>query len=122
MMSRFRKPSACAGRPVLDRRRYPRYTVQVPIEIQVEGHDEAFLAETSDLSRNGCYVRLQNPLPIARWVHAVLTLDGIVIQVEGRIVTRHPEFGNGIMFLKMPDREEKVLATYLEAVTVETPA
>ena len=119
-MPRLRQPSTRAGRPDLDRRRYPRYPLQVPIKIQVEGYGETFLAETSDLSRNGCYVRLQNPLPIALRVQAVLWLDRLVIQIEGRIVTRHPEFGNGIMFLKMQDRDERALATYLEAVTCES--
>jgi c-di-GMP-binding flagellar brake protein YcgR len=101
------------------RRHYLRYTVQVPIELQPENCETILSTETTDLSRNGCYVRLRNPLPLALRLHAVLWLGTVPIQVEGRVVTRHPEFGNGIMFLKIQDRDEKTLTTYLEAVTAE---
>jgi hypothetical protein len=106
--------------PAFERRRYPRHTVQVPIELQLEDCATILCAETADLSRNGCYIRLRNPLPIALRVHATLWLGAAPIQIEGRIVTRHPEFGNGIMFLKIPDRDEKALACYLESVTAES--
>jgi hypothetical protein len=105
---------------IRDRRGYPRYTVQVPIELEVEGCETILSAETTDLSRNGCYVRFRSPFPVSLRVHAILWLGTVPIQIEGRIVTRHPEFGNGIMFLKIQDRDAKALATYLEAVTAES--
>lgn len=119
MMSRPDEQSAFSRDPFRDRRQYPRHTVQVPIELRVEDNETILSTRTTDLSRNGCYIRLRNPLSIALRVHARLWLDAVPIHIEGRIVTRHPEFGNGIMFLKIHDRDEKALATYLEAVTAE---
>ncbi len=121
-MSRFDAQPNCLLCPGLDRREYPRYSVQVPIKLQVEDREAILCTETTDLSRTGCYIRLRDPLPVALWVHGFLWLDTVPVQVKGRVVTRHPEFGNGIMFLKMQDRDQKALAAYLEAVTAETPA
>ncbi len=118
-MSRPNQQSAFSRNPVLERRRYPRCSVQVPIKLQVEDRNTILTAQTTDISRNGCYIRLRNPLPIALRVRATLWLDRVPIQIEGRVVTRHPDFGNGIMFLKIQDCDEHALATYLEAVTAE---
>lgn len=119
-MDRRDKQPGCRFNFGPDRRRHPRRTVQVPIELQLEGSYRILRAETTDLSRNGCYVRLRNPLPVGLWIQATLWLDTDPIQVGGRVVTRHPDYGNGIMFLKTHDRDEKALATYLEAVTAES--
>lgn len=119
-MPRPNQAPAFSCDPALDRRRYPRHSVQVPIELQIEDCATILWAETADLSRNGCYIRLRNPLPIALRVHVTLWLDAAPIQIEGRIVTRHPEFGNGIMFLKITEHDEKALACYLESVTAES--
>ncbi len=98
---------ACSSCASPERRRYPRYSVQVPIEIRVEGLSKFLCAETTDLSRNGCYLRLPNPLMVGLWVQATVWLDMVPIQVGGRVITRHPDFGNGIMFLRINDRDDK---------------
>jgi hypothetical protein len=102
-----------------ERRLYPRQTLHVPIELQFDGFDAPLCAETTDLSRNGCYLRLQNPLPVGLRVQATLWLNAVPIEISGRIVTRHPDFGNGIMFLRIRDRGDQVLAAYLAAVTAD---
>jgi len=112
-------PDAQPSFPVLterDRRVHPRYTVQVQIELHVEGSDVPMRIETTDLSRGGCYIQLMMPLPVGGRVHAKLWLDGYPIVVRGRVVTRHPEFGNGIMFLEFEGEGEHLLKRYLEAV------
>jgi hypothetical protein len=109
-------PSSYAG---LERRHFPRCTVQVPIDILPEGSDAILATTTTDLSRNGCYVRLPQPLSVGHRLQATLWLDGIRVEVGGRVVTRHPDFGNGIMFLQIPHRAEQALASYMEAVLAE---
>ena len=99
-----------------DRRVHRRYTVQVPIEIREEGSDVPLRLETTDLSRGGCYVQLMMTLVLGTYVHATLWLDQTPIRVRGRVVTRHPQFGNGIMFLEFESNGERVLAQYLEAI------
>jgi hypothetical protein len=48
-----------------DRRLHPRYTVQVQIELRLEGNDVPMRLATTDLSRAGCYIELMIPSPSA---------------------------------------------------------
>jgi hypothetical protein len=100
-----------------DRRHHPRYTVQVQIEIRPEGSDETMCLETTDLSRGGCYIQLIATLSLGARLQATLWLDGYPIVIQGRVVTRHPQFGNGIMFLEFEAEGDQLLKRYLEAVT-----
>ncbi len=120
VMNRPDKQPVFFFHPRPDRRRYPRWTLQVPIELLPEGSGTILSAETTDLSRNGCYLRLPEPLSVGHWIEAILWLAKVPIQVGGRVVTRHPDLGNGIMFLQIQGRDEQALATYLEAVTAES--
>ncbi len=72
--------------------------------------------ETSDLSRGGCYVQLMMPFPIGTYVNVKLWIDGTAIRVRGRVVTRHPQFGNGMMFLEFQGDGEQLLGSYLDAI------
>jgi hypothetical protein len=102
-----------------ERRRHPRYTVQVQIELRQEGDDVPLRLETTDLSRSGCYVQLLIPLSVGIRVQATLWLDGHPVVIRGRVVTRHPQFGNGIMFLDFEADAEQHLSRYLEAIIAE---
>jgi hypothetical protein len=102
-----------------ERRHHTRYTVHVQIELRQEGNDVPMRLETTDLSRNGCYVQLLIPLSVGIRVQATLWLDGHPVVIRGRVVTRHPQFGNGIMFLDFQADAEQQLSRYLEAIIAE---
>ena len=110
---------AASPQPQPERRRYPRYTVHVQIELCQEGSDVPMSLETTDLSRNGCYVQVLIPLSVGIRVQATLWLDGSPVVVGGRVVTRHPQFGNGIMFLEFEADAEQQLSRYLDAIATE---
>jgi PilZ domain len=99
-----------------ERRLYPRHTVQVQIEIRPEGNDVPMRLETTDLSRGGCYVQMMMTLEIGARLQATLWLDGYPIVVQCRVATRHPQFGNGIMFVNFEGEAERTLAGYLDAI------
>ena len=105
--------------PQPERRRYPRYTVHVQVELRQEGSEVPLRLETTDLSRNGCYVQLLMPLPVGLKVQATLWLDGYPVVIRGNVVTRHPQFGNGIMFLEFEADAEPQLGRYLDAIVTE---
>lgn len=88
------------------------------VELHPEGDEIPLRLETTDLSRGGCYVQLMMTLPLAAYVKATLWLDDVAVRARGRVVTRHPQFGNGIMFVEFEGDGERVLSRYLEAVTV----
>ena len=48
-----------------------------------------------------------------------LVLDEDQITIKGRVITRHPQFGNGIMFLKFDGDGEVRLRIFLNALTPE---
>jgi hypothetical protein len=99
-----------------DRRLHPRYSVQVQIELRQEGNDVPMRLATTDLSRAGCYIELMMPLSIGTQVQATLWLDGHPIVIQGRVVTCHPQFGNGIVFEKFEGEAQQLLQRYLDAV------
>lgn len=99
-----------------ERRRYPRYSVQVQIELREDGNDVPMRANTTDLSRGGCYVELMMPLPVGANITATLWVSDCSVRMRGRVVTCHPQFGNGIRFLEFKASGEKVLAQYLDAI------
>ena len=101
-----------------DRRLHPRYTVQVPIDLRQEDTADSLRMETTDLRRGGCYVHLIKTLVLGTYVQATLWLDKCPVRVRGRVVSRHPQFGNGIMFLDFQDSGEQLLNKYLDAITV----
>ena len=100
-----------------DRRLHPRYTVQVQIELRQEGNDVPMRLVTTDLSRGGCYIQLVRQFSLGVHVRATLWLDGCPIVIQGLVVTRHPQFGNGIMFLEFEGQAEQLLHRYLDAIT-----
>ncbi len=100
-----------------DRRHHPRCTVQVQIEIRQEGSNVPMRLETTNLSRGGCYIQLITALPLGVRVQATLWLGGSPIVIQGRVVTRHPQFGNGIMFLDFEGEGDQLLNRYLQAIT-----
>jgi hypothetical protein len=102
-----------------ERRAHPRHSVPVQLELRQEGSDVPMRLTTSDLSRNGCYVEMITPLSVGIRVQATLWLDQQRIRVLGCVVTRHPQFGNGIMFLVFEDDGQQILRTFLERIRAD---
>jgi hypothetical protein len=111
-------PSAAAdfGQPAAtepDLRRYPRVGTHVQIEIREENNDVPMRLETTDLSRGGCYVQLLVP-SVGLRVRLTLWLDGYPALIQGVVVTRHPQYGNGIRFVDFDCETDQLLKRYLE--------
>ena len=73
--------------------------------------------ETTNLSLGGCYIQLIMALPLGARVQVTLWLGGFPVLIQGRVVTRHPQFGNGIMFVEFEGQAEQLLARYLDAIS-----
>jgi hypothetical protein len=99
-----------------ERRSHPRFALQVQLELHEEGSDVPIRLTTTDLSRGGCYVQTNMPLAVGIRVYLRLWLGHTALRIKGRIVTSHPQFGNGIMFIEYEGDGQKVLADYLDAV------
>jgi hypothetical protein len=112
--------AAAAALTERDRRFHRRYTVQVQIELRQEGNDVPMRLATTDLSRGGCYIELIMPLPIGTHIQATLWLNDHPILIQGRVVTCHPQYGNGMMFEKFEGQAEQLLHQYLDSIVTTT--
>ena len=99
-----------------ERRINPRFNVRVQIELHEDRSALPIRAETADLSRGGFYVQWNLTISPGTYVKGRLWLDDAPVDFRGRVVTRHPQFGNGIMFLSFEGSGEQLLGRYLEAI------
>jgi hypothetical protein len=101
-----------------ERRQYPRYSAHLPLELRVEGSDVPMRLQTTDVSRNGCYIETHMPFSVGARVEAKLWLgETRIVSRGGRIVTSHPQFGNGIMFLTFDGDGGQRLQAFLDSLT-----
>jgi PilZ domain len=119
MDSRNAQP-AVAALTERDRRLHPRYTVQVQIELRLEGNEVPMRLATTDLSRAGCYIELMMPLPVGTHMQATLWLDGHPIVIRRRVIPGNPQYGNGMMFEKFEGQAEQFLQQYQDAIVTTT--
>lgn len=87
--------------------------MQVELELKKEGDPVPMRLTTTDLSRNGCYLEMMAPLAVGVRVNATLWLGDKAVRLRGCVVTRHPQYGNGIMFLAFEDDGRQVLRAFL---------
>ena len=111
---------ATAAQNERDRRFHRRYTVQVQIELRQEGSDVPIRLATTDLSRGGCYIELMMPLSVDTHIQATLWLNDHPIVIQGRVVTCHAQYGNGVMFEKFEGQGEQLLHQYLDTIVTTT--
>ncbi len=97
-----------------ERRRYPRSRKVVQIEVRAEGSDVPVRTETSDICETGCYIQMSITLEMNSRVSVTLWLGYEKVKAQGRVVTRHPQFGNGIE-LEMHATDQERLRKYLES-------
>ena len=84
-----------------DRRRYPRFSLGLPVRLQTEGSREGPTIELADVSVHGC--RLSAFLEIAAPANATRVALGFVLPgqrialAKGRVVRQHRDaFGDGV--------------------------
>jgi hypothetical protein len=84
------------------------------IELQEEGSDVPIRTQTADVSMGGCYVQMGITLPVGTVLNLVLWLDGRKLVTKGKVVTCHPQFGNGIAFTGLTENSQEKLQQFLE--------
>jgi hypothetical protein len=104
-----------------ERRQWPRIKVPVQAELQVIGNSFPIRVKTADLSMGGCYVEMMFTLEIGTELNIVLWLGSSNLITRGKVVTRHPQFGNGIQFENMMPGGEARLKAYLQRAEQEKP-
>lgn len=106
---------------LVERRQHPRIKAAIRAELRPEESETTLQVETADISLGGCYVPMIFTLEVGRMVDVVLSVKDHRLAIRAVVVSRHPQQGNGIMFLEMA-REDRIrlqnlLKAMLEAKT-----
>ena len=70
-------------------------------------------SKTTDMSVGGCYVEMAATLEPGTSLDVVLWLEHEKLALQGRVVTKHPHFGNGIEFISISPETEGRLQCFL---------
>ena len=100
---------------MIERRHNPRFKVVVPVEIHTETSAAPVHCATSDLSLGGCYIESMYPFPAGTYLDLKLEASGPLI-ISAKVVTCDPQFGNGIVFLRMLPEDRATLIKFLDQV------
>ena len=104
-----------------ERRQWPRIKVPVQAELHLSGKSFPIRVKTTDLSMGGCYVEMMFTLEIGTPLYIMLWIGEFRLRTQGKVVTRHPQFGNGIQFESMSPADEVRLQEYLKRASREIP-
>ena len=100
----------------MERRSHRRFEVQIQIELHEDDSDIPIHAVTSDISLGGCYIQMDLTFALGKYVSGKFWIGDNAVNFHGRVVTQHPQFGNGIMFLSLDGDGEALLSRYLETI------
>lgn len=103
---------------MVERRAHPRFSARVPVEVHSEGNDTPLYSTTSDISLGGCYIESMYPLPVGASLDLKLQISDTLL-AAGKVVTSHPQVGNGIEFTRMLPEDREQLGEFLESVENE---
>ncbi|MFZ0038614.1 MAG: PilZ domain-containing protein [Candidatus Acidiferrales bacterium] len=96
-----------------DRRRSPRYPIIAEARVTDLKTETEFKSRVSELSLEGCYLDFLNPLPEGSDLHLRISKDSGVFETDARVVYNHPGMGLGILFVKTPDAQRKILERWI---------
>ena len=99
-----------------ERRKHPRFTVSVPVEVHAEGSDTPIRCTTSDLSLGGCYIESMYPIPVDTAVELKLQIVEETLIIFAKVVTSFPQVGNGFRFVKILPEDRAALSAFLDSV------
>jgi PilZ domain len=102
-----------AGTRFAERRAAPRYPFVAPAELFEPIARLRLSGRTSQLSLGGCYVDVQDPLPVKTVCQLRIEWDRGKFETWARIVYIHPGAGMGIAFFDTSPEQKATLADWL---------
>jgi c-di-GMP-binding flagellar brake protein YcgR len=95
-----------------ERRRYPRIKAKVPVELLCPGA-APMRTSTDEISLCGCYIETMFTMEVGTKVAVVLSVKGQTIQINGVVVTKYPQVGNGIDFAELSHDANRRLGEFI---------
>ncbi len=115
-----------ADRPEAERRNSPRFSTSHPIEGGLLGQQEIqFRGTLCDMSLSGCRLRLDRHIPQGTPIQAFCDINGIGLQIRGKIVWAKPADGwtlHGVLVTGFPsDEDTQFQRLYLRRLAARAP-
>jgi hypothetical protein len=85
------------------RRRHPRYSCEVAVEVRLENSRTPIWSTTSDISEAGCFVHLLNVLPLLARLDIALWVREAKVWAQGIVVSSLIGSGTGIKFVAISE-------------------
>ena len=98
----------------MERRRFPRYKCELPVEITMPGLQFPCLGRTTDVSLGGCYISSWLNRAVGTEVELKLWVGDIGVKMKAIIRTSDPGVGNGVEFKGLDETGKQDLSDYLD--------
>lgn len=96
-----------------ERRRTPRYPFVAVGELIDEAARTKMEVRVTELSLNGCYFDMVNPLPDATPIHVKIYFENEFFEAKGKVIYAQQNLGMGATFEEMPTYSVPVLKKWL---------
>jgi hypothetical protein len=108
-----RKSPRGSTTPLQGKRAVPRYTFVATTQLIDSGSAARFSGRVSEISRQGCYVDILNPLPVGTSISVLISRDQGIFVTKGKIVYVHEGFGMGVAFVEPTNDQLRILDSWL---------
>lgn len=99
-----------------ERRRYPRVTVRIPVELK-RAESAPMRTATEDVSLCGCYIETMFTMDVGTRLVISFSLTDDIVRCSAVVATKYPQVGNGIEFIDISPEDRLKLSAMLSAVT-----
>lgn len=96
-----------------ERRAAPRYPLILSAEVLDIASGARLVAQTSDVSRTGCYIDMLNPIPPGSKIHVRLQHETESFESDGRVIYISPGLGMGVAFTSNSPGQLAILDRWL---------
>lgn len=97
----------------VERRRTPRYPFVAVAELIDTQSGTKMEIRVAELSLNGCYFDMVNPLPDGTPIHVKIYFENDFFEAKGKVVYTQPNLGMGATFEELPAYSVPVLKKWL---------
>jgi hypothetical protein len=108
-----------AGARYAERRSVPRYPFVANVEIYEPLGRIRLDGQTSEISANGCYVDLLNPLEKNTVLQLRILRDGQSFQTWARVAYVQPNLGMGVAFFDTLEEHRRIIADWLVDLSLQ---
>jgi len=104
-----------------DRRRFARYPLIAHIELLEESTDTRLKSRVSDISMEGCYLDMVNPLPSGTMVRITISSGETTLVARGRIIYTLQHMGAGVKFEEFAPGSIEALQSWVAEAQKKDP-